>query len=203
MTASRAQCLADRGCRAYFGRVSAATFNDLVTKRLQLVRDWNTALTAAASSSFADDDIRHYFWEADAIRAQPVLVTWDASTAARNCTALSADPAQASGAEGAELRDLAHLLLEYAVFLADERLCDESSVLSFDPETGVHACSVAADHVCVSSTGFDSRLTLAAYILGFIVLVAVVVAIYLPTGFLLRHAFRQRDSAELETLVKT
>jgi hypothetical protein len=168
VAALRAACLTDLGCRYFFAAETPENFARLVTQRLQLVRDWSSALSAAQSAFHGDDDVRHHFWPAG-WRAEPTLVgvgaaaQGDVAVETVNCSAL----ALATGLPPPELRDAVHLLVEYAIFLSDERQCDpESEVPVIDPDTHEPSCMLAANHVCASSTGVDDMLvSVALYLL--------------------------------------
>jgi len=197
VSALRAACFADLGCRAFFGKTPTSEFTRLVTQRLHLVRDWGGALAGAQSAFHGDDDVRHHFWPQPWRNATPALLTYGtlpeglpdaigASIVEPGCALLATGLAHPSTSSlpPSELRDAVHQLIEFAVFLSDERQCNpESEVLVLNPDTGEPHCMLAANHVCASSTGIDDTLntaaiSMAAGLAGFASLVLVVLSPY-------------------------
>jgi hypothetical protein len=180
VSALRATCLADLGCRAFFWKVPVSEFARLVTQRLHLVRDWSSALAGTQSAFHGDDDVRHHFWPQSWRNDTPTLLAFGAlpaelpnavgaSLIEPDCALLAAGLAHptTSSLPPSELRDAVHQLVLYAVFLSDERQCNpDSEVLVNNPDTGELHCMLAANHVCASSTGIDDTLSIAAISMG-------------------------------------
>lgn len=193
----RATCNADLGCRWFFGKKSMSEFTYEVVQKLQLVRTWDHALASMQSAFHGDDDVRHQFWPQSWRNATPALLTFgavpvelpDAVSASLNeadCLSLVASlgTASSSSLPPSELRDAVHMLVEYAIFLSDDRQCNpESEVLVLNPDTGDAHCMLATNHVCASSSGTDDTLTTVAIygamsILGFIIVMGIAMNIY-------------------------
>lgn len=172
----RAACMADLGCRWFFGPKPWTEFSHVVVQKLQLARSWESALAAATSHFHGDDDIRHHFWPQHWREGVPALLTFGALPSdshaqavqllAPNCTAMTSALVyhpSASPLPPSELRDAVHLLVEYAVFMADERQCNpENEVLVINPDTNDAHCMLAAGHVCASGSGNNSLLAAVA-----------------------------------------
>jgi hypothetical protein len=197
VSALRATCLADLGCRAFFWKVPVSEFARLVTQRLHLVRDWSSALASMQSTFHGDDDVRHHFWPHPWRNGTPALLTYgaipleltnavSASLHEDDCALLAANLAHpaTSSLPPIELRDAVHQLVEFEFFLSDDRLCNpESEVLVLDPDTGEPHCMPAANHVCASSTGINDTLntaaiSMAAGLAGFALIMLLVLGSY-------------------------
>jgi hypothetical protein len=184
VSALRAACLADLGARFYYGSMSLDAFTSLVVNRLQIVRNWESALAATNSAFHGDDDARHFFWPDAWRHNQPTLVAFgalassDASVTAADCTALVANLATptTSSLPPAELRDAVHLLFEYAVLMSDDHQCNpENEVAVRDADSGEVFCMVAEDRVCASSAAIDDWLTALVLVCALIVTIAAAV----------------------------
>lgn len=208
VSALRATCFADLGCRAFFGKMSAGEFAHLVTQRLHLVRDWDSALAGAQSAFHGDDDVRHHFWPQAWRNATPTLLAFGAlpvdlgsaaaSLLAPDCATLAASTA--SALPPSELIFAVHQLVEYAVFLSDERQCNpDSEVLVLDPDTGESHCMLAANHVCASSTDMDNTLTMAALSLGTGLVAFAVIVLLALTPYAFYKLRRLPSSVEEDT----
>jgi hypothetical protein len=209
VSALRATCLADLGCRAFFGKKPASEFARLVTQRLHLVRDWDSALAGTQSAFHGDDDVRHHFWPQSWRNDTPTLLAFGAlpaelpdavgaSLLEPDCSLLAANLAHptTSSLPPIELRDAVHQLLLYAVFLSDERQCNpESEVLVLNPDTGEPHCMLAANHVCASSTGIDNTLTIATISMA-AGLVGLAVLVLVGLGSYAFYKLRELPSAE-------
>ncbi len=185
VTALRDACLSDLGCRWYFSGTPPTTFSDLVVNRLQLVRDWTDALTALSSSFHGDDDVRRFFWPDGWRTNEPTLVSFKATAdLLQNCTGLTT----LSSAPPPELRDAVHMLVEYEIFLAQDRQCKaEGQVEAIDPASGNVYCMTTTGQVCASSTSVDTKLVTANYVLGFVLLAAMLLAVIFTTVLFARR----------------
>ncbi len=177
-------CLNDKGCKAYYKDTPLDEFTPLVVEQLQLVRDWDDALSALGTAFHGDDDTRHFFWPEGWLTQDPTLVSFGTENAP---VCNSSTSFMASTLPVPELRDVVHHLVLYKVFLAQERLCDsESETSALDPVTGEQYCMAVADHVCASSTGVETDLMQWAYVLLSICLVCVTLANLVPTILFVR-----------------
>ncbi len=181
VAALHATCMADVGCRWFYSHYSPEDFADLVTRRLQIVRDDASASLALQSAYHGDDDVRHFFQPPSWLTSNPAMVGVSSSSAdaTTDCLAVAANLANVatSSLPPLELMHALLVLVNHAVFLSDDRMCDpESEVAAIDPDTKITYCMVVENRICSTSTGIDSGLATAVMI-GIIVVLCLVVLV--------------------------
>lgn len=159
----------DAALRKLAEGLSDADLDDLVTRRLHLVRAAAAAVSGVANATTTATthtvDIRSQFWppewRADGPPVAYVTSDTNAAVAAASvdCSRLLAATVAQARRPPTELVTIMYAMLVHEVFISERRVCDEQNeVAVYDPDSGMYVCACAGGDAMCSSSSIDRIL---------------------------------------------